>query len=252
MVTNFKFPGRGQRDTPVADAEGITHIIMILPGRAAAIARQSAANVVVRYLGGDTSLVTEIMANRDMQAYLGPAHPASIFGQSVRQGSPPARAELEMSRNARMQALSAAFQLAQAIDSTSLARLRVEAQRAIDDVLLPAGDTRDEYVDAAGILRERAYTEEQIPRLAGELGKDLKMVASSEGREAQGSEQEFGSDRRQVGLYHRVRDASLIENVLATFRERPLHARVMNGLPDPTALRRANLLSTRGRGRSRS
>ena len=46
----FKFPGRGQRDTPVTDAEGIIQIIMLLPGRAAAIARQSAANVVVRYL----------------------------------------------------------------------------------------------------------------------------------------------------------------------------------------------------------
>ena len=28
--SNFKFPGRGQRDTPVTDAEGITHIIMLL------------------------------------------------------------------------------------------------------------------------------------------------------------------------------------------------------------------------------
>ena len=92
ICTNFKFPGRGQRDTPVTDAEGITQIIMLLPGRAAAIARQSAANVVVRYLGGDVSLVREIMANRQMQAELEPDHPASIFGQSVRQG--PASAAL--------------------------------------------------------------------------------------------------------------------------------------------------------------
>jgi hypothetical protein len=139
ICTYFKFPGRGQRDTPVTDAEGITQILMLLPGRAAAIARQSAANVVVRYLGGDTSLVREIMANRDMQAQLEPDHPASIFGQSVRQG--PLPHEIEMVRNARMQALSVAFTLAQAIDSSSLGRLRVEAQRAIDDVLLPQGET---------------------------------------------------------------------------------------------------------------
>ncbi len=80
VCTYFKFPGRGQRDTPVTDAEGITQIIMLLPGRAAAIARQSAANVVVRYLGGDTSLVREILANRQMQAELEPDHPSSIFG----------------------------------------------------------------------------------------------------------------------------------------------------------------------------
>ena len=247
---NFKFPGRGQRETPVTDAEGIIQLIMLLPGRAAAIARQSAANVVVRYLGGDTSLVREIMANRNMQALLEPEHPASIFGQSVRQGPTPH--EIEMARNARMQALSAAFQLAQAIDSTSQARLRVEAQKAIDDVLLPQGETVDQYVDAATILLERPYTEDQIARMAGELGKDLKMVADSEGRPAQGNEQEFGIDRHQVGLYHRVRDASLIEDVLASFKNRPLYSRVMAGEPDPIASRRQNLLNDQGRGRSRS
>ena len=250
IVSNFRFPGRGQRDTPVTDAEGITQIIMLLPGRAAAVARQSAANVVVRYLGGDVSLVREIMANRNMQAQLEPDHPASIFGQSVRQGPTPY--EIEMARNARMQALSAAFQLAQAIDSTSQARLRVEAQRAIDNVLLPQGETMDQYIDAAAILQERAYTEDQIARMAGELGKDLKMVADSEGRAAQSNEQDFLVDRHQVGLYHRVRDASLIEDVLASFKRRPLYSRVMAGEPDPIASRRQNLLSLRGRGRSRS
>ena len=250
LCTYFKFPGRGQRTTPVTDAEGITQIIMLLPGRAAAIARQSAANVVVRYLGGDVSLVREIMANRDMQAFLEPEHPASIFGQSVRQGPTPH--EIEMARNARMQALSAAYQLAQAIDSTSQARLRVEAQKAIDDVLLPQGETVDQYVDAATILLERAHTEEQVARLAGELGKDLKMVADSERRPVQGNEQEFGRDRHQVGLYHRVRDASLIEDVLTSFKERPLYSRVMAGEPDPIASRRQNLLNVQGRGRSRS
>ncbi len=251
VCTYFKFSGRGQRDTPVTDAEGIVQIIMLLPGRAAAIARQSAANVVVRYLGGDVSLVREIMANRDMQAQLEPEHPASIFGQSVRQG--PSPYEIEMARNTRMQALSAAFQLAQAIDSTSQARLRVEAQRAIDDVLLPQGETMDQYVDAATILRERACTEEQIARLAGELGKDLKMVAESEGHGGdQSNEQEFGTHRHQVGLYHRVRDAGLIGDVLSSFKHRPLYSRVMAGEPDPIASRRRNLLSSQGRGRSRS
>jgi hypothetical protein len=249
--TNFKFSGRGQKDTPVTDAEGITQIIMLLPGRAAAIARQSAANVVVRYLGGDVSLVREIMANRNMQAELEPDHPASIFGQSVKQG--PSPYEIEMARNTRMQGLAAAYQLAQAINSTSQDRVRVEAQKAIDDMLLPAGDKIDQYIDAAGILQERAHTEDQIDRLAGELGKDLKMVAESEGRSSQSNEQHFGHhDRKQTGLYHRVKDARLIEDVLASFKLRPLYERVMAGVPDPIASRRHNLLSTQGRGRSRS
>jgi hypothetical protein len=223
---------------------------MLLPGRAAAIARQSAANVVVRYLGGDVSLVGEVMANRNMQAQLEPEHPASIFGQSVRQGPTPY--EIEAARNARMQGLAAAYQLAQAINSTSQDRVRVEAQKAIDEMLLPAGDTTEQYVDAAAILQERAYTDEQIGRLAKELGKDLKMVAENEGRSLQYNQQEFGRDRKQIGLYHRVRDARLIEDVLASFKLRPLYERVMAGVPDPISSRRHNLLSTQGRGRSRS
>jgi hypothetical protein len=107
-------------------------------------------------------------------------------------------------------------------------------------------------VDAATILSERAYTGEQIARLAGELGKDLKMVSDNEGRSAQGNEQEFGTERHQVGLYHRVRDAGLIEDVLLSFKSRSLYSRVMAGEPDPVANRRQNLLSRQGRGRSRS
>ena len=39
---NFKFPGRGQRDTPVTTARGIVEIIMLLPGRQAARVRRQA------------------------------------------------------------------------------------------------------------------------------------------------------------------------------------------------------------------
>ena len=51
VTSNFKFGGRGQRDTPVADAPGIAQIVMVLPGRAAANVRKQAASVLVRYLG---------------------------------------------------------------------------------------------------------------------------------------------------------------------------------------------------------
>ena len=245
--TYFRFPGNSQRETPVVDAEGVSHIIMSLPGRASVSVRRCAADAVVRHAHGDSFPLREITLSRHIQA-VEPEQPASVFGQ------PPTpyetrRAELEMAKNARMQALSAAFQLAQAIESTSLARLRVEAQKAIDDTLLPQGESATEFVDAAAILRERAHTESQISRLAGELGKDLKMVAENEESNAQSNEQSFGSDRHQVGLYHRVRQASLIEDVLASFKQRALYTRVMAGEPDPIASRRQGLLSSQGRGR---
>ena len=92
---HFRFGGRGQRDTPVTDARGAIELLMLLPGKTAAIARQSAANVVVRYLGGDVSLVHEVMAHRQVQAQLDPEHPASIFGQTVATPCETPRAEVE-------------------------------------------------------------------------------------------------------------------------------------------------------------
>ena len=78
-----KFPGSGQRDTPVTDARGAVEIIMLLPGRAAASFRKEAAGVVVRFLGGDLTLVEEIAANRLAQEQLPDSHPARLFGQAV-------------------------------------------------------------------------------------------------------------------------------------------------------------------------
>ena len=78
------------------------------------------------------------------------------------------------------------------------------------------------------------------------------MVSQDEDKCIQNNEQEFGASRKQVGLYHRIRDASLIEDVLRSFKERPLYNRVMNNEPDPITRRRQTLLNIQGRGRSRS
>ena len=79
-VSTFRFPGRGQRDTPVIDAHGIVEIIMVLPGRGAARVRRAAAGVMVRYLGGDPGLVEEIAANRLRQQELEEDDTARLLG----------------------------------------------------------------------------------------------------------------------------------------------------------------------------
>ena len=43
---NFKFPGKGQRETPVADEEGIYQILMLCPGKRGAEFRAWAAKIV--------------------------------------------------------------------------------------------------------------------------------------------------------------------------------------------------------------
>ena len=80
---HFKFSGQGQRETPVTDARGIVEIIMLLPGRAATSVRKQAASILVRYLGGDLSLVDEIAENRLAQESLPDDHPMRIFGETV-------------------------------------------------------------------------------------------------------------------------------------------------------------------------
>ena len=168
----------------------------------------------------------------------------------------PSPYELEMLRGARMQSLTAAFSAAHAIGSSSTARVERTIQQAIDDALLPHGDAPDEYVDAERILIERGHTPQQVSRLAGELGKDLKLVADAEERAPQSREMQFGHDaqpvKRQVGLYHRVHDAPMIETVLTSFKARELYTRVLSGHPDPIRARREELLHAKGRGRLRS
>ena len=51
---------RGKRSTPVTCATGIIEIVMLLPGRMAARARRQAAELFVRYMGGDLTLVDEV------------------------------------------------------------------------------------------------------------------------------------------------------------------------------------------------
>ena len=42
---NYRFPGRGQGDTPVANVPGIIEIIMLLPGQQAARVRRQEAEL---------------------------------------------------------------------------------------------------------------------------------------------------------------------------------------------------------------
>ena len=146
--SNFKFSGRGQRETPVADARTTVEIIMVLPGRAAARVRKAAADVMVRYLGGDPSLVEEIAANRLRQEDIGDDEPARLFGQTVesealkRKREEVAIVELEgRMKRARVQA------------ATDVARMTLDTLR---DLGLPVSD-RDKML-AKDMITTAAFT----------------------------------------------------------------------------------------------
>ena len=105
----------------------------------------------------------------------------------------------------------------------------------------------DELLDAEAILRERGCNQEQVSRMSGELGKDLLLVAKSEGRQPLTEDKQFGLDLRQVRQYRRLADAKLIDDVLQSFRERPLWERAVAS--DPMTAQRQQLLEEHGRGR---
>ena len=85
-TTNFKFKGRGQRDTPVGDIYVVVEMVMLLPGKRAASVRSECARLFVQTYGGDLSLANEIINNRKWQEELAessPEHPARALGERV-------------------------------------------------------------------------------------------------------------------------------------------------------------------------
>ena len=69
-IVLWQFPGERQRGTPVTDVRNIVELVMLLPGKRAATVRRQAAELLVRYLGGDIRLVDEVLQNRrDQEGY---------------------------------------------------------------------------------------------------------------------------------------------------------------------------------------
>lgn len=65
----FKFPGQGQRKTPVAGRSGMLRIIQLLKGKKAATFRQNMATLLEKYLDADMGLADDI-TDRALQAHM--------------------------------------------------------------------------------------------------------------------------------------------------------------------------------------
>ena len=131
----------------------------------------------------------------------------------------------------------------------ALAPGKVAAQRRREMLAIEPQAVQNEMLDAESLLRERGYSSQECSRLAAELGRDLRLVVASEGREVHTTERHYGPDIRHVAVFPRS-DARLIEDVLSSFRERPLYQRVMAS--EPITQQRWQVLQAMGRGRARS
>ena len=137
-VGQVSFGGRGgNRDSLVPkDLAALIEIIFLLPGRAAAQVRRAAAQIFVRYLGGDLSLIGEVERLNHVQSFLrenAPEHPLRHFGEAVEgHGASPgedgAGRELKLQHQKRM--LELEFEEKQCELQAKKARLAAEAAKA--------------------------------------------------------------------------------------------------------------------------
>jgi hypothetical protein len=58
---NFKFPGKGKRETPVANRENILYIIGLLPGAVGRAYREESAKVFLQYLEASPELAESVI-----------------------------------------------------------------------------------------------------------------------------------------------------------------------------------------------
>ena len=124
-------------------------------------------------------------------------------------------------------------------------------REATNRALLPAGARADDAVDAAGYLRLRGHSEDEIRRLASEFGRDLKLASALLQRGPARRTQDYGSVAKEVETYGLCEDRQLLEACYESFRERPLFLRVVGAPASDVRSTVAALLAREGRGRGR-
>jgi hypothetical protein len=82
FCSQFKFPGQGKTLTPVINVRGMVKLLFWLPGELAKQFRSKSAEVMIRYLGGDMTLINEIKAI-DQEHTVNPDNIAQVFRHHV-------------------------------------------------------------------------------------------------------------------------------------------------------------------------
>lgn len=128
-VTSYLVPGHGgSRSSEMVDIRTALRIILLLPGKAAAKWRVRASVLLIRFLGGDLSLVGEVYGLNELQGYLREHHPEHPLAAFI--SSSPQEAELELERQAKRARLLREI----AADNAEAARLNERIARARDVV----------------------------------------------------------------------------------------------------------------------
>ena len=139
------------KNIPVTDVSGIVEIIMLLPGEQAAQVRRQAAELLVRYLGGDLAIISEINAIRIYQKQLAdeePKNPRRLFGEVVEATVDPSHAMPELVRS-----------LLNATEDRLIQAVRKEMQRTHHWDFQQRGSSHNTLVDLGVIVEGEDLTE---------------------------------------------------------------------------------------------
>ena len=245
VMTNchdFQFAGQGQRPTPVADSRGITEIIMLLPGRAAAQFRKRSADLIVRFLGGDPSIVHEVAGNRLMQEGAPEDHPMRFFGETVesdelnRKREAVQLAELDLqlqeikgrAKRARVESVTASVQTGLAcmrdlglpIDDRARMRATDLIQQAVFED--PRDAPRDPEICVREFLQSQGVRDASMDARVGKLAKQLLLKDRPE-HTFRKKTIYCNGQMREANVWHRS-DQAFLERALASLTSKDVVA----------------------------
>jgi Protein of unknown function (DUF3627) len=95
VIISHQFIGERQRPTPAVTARGIIELLFMIPGRKAFEFRRQCCEIMIRYMGGDESLIAEIYINRTMAENGGQTSNA-FFQSNITPNNLPSKEETEL------------------------------------------------------------------------------------------------------------------------------------------------------------
>ena len=144
---------------------------------------------------------------------------------------PPTEEQHWQCLRAKLDALTAAHNLARAAGVPTGEGLQKAIADGVNSVMLPAGRQQGDMMDAADYLRRRGHTEDHINHIAGEFGKALKAAWEQlRGEDVVTNAAEFGSALSNVRKYHAQEDAMFMDEVYNLFKaKRALYRTICAG-----------------------
>jgi hypothetical protein len=184
----FQF-GRG-RPTPTVDAKTAIKIVMVMPGRAAAVARERMATIVCRYAGGDLSLLDEVR-QIDAAHRAAPYHPMSVFRQYASASTDDwQRQIMEQESAARLRKMEAEELRATEEHKAKMAKDREERQAWTDEQQAKLAKDKEE---------RRVWADEQQAKLAKD--KEERRVWADEQQAKRQRREDEDATQRAVRLH---------------------------------------------------